>query len=163
MPDRPVVRWSVRVAAIAAATLALYRYGWLPYRANHVLFAVERRTASAETQPPYKGLPIARDNLVLLESVAPGCRTDVNYHMLHAANDRLLRHWDDAERHYNLALTLDHRPEIYFYRGMTKLGRGDVDAAVADLVIAARFNESTTDDLEGNLRDRVRRQAGLVQ
>lgn len=160
MPDRAVIRWTVRAAAVVVAALALYRYAWLPYRANHVLFDVERRTALAETQP-YTGLTIARDNLVRLESVASGCRTDVNYHMLYAANDRLLRRWDDAERHYNLALTIDHRPEIYFWRGMTKLGRGDVDAAVADLVIAARFNESTTDELEGHLRDRVRRQAGL--
>ena len=99
------------MAVLLAAALALYRYSWLPYRANHVLFEVERRSEAAERADLLKGMPVARANIVKLESVAAACRTDINYHLLYAANARLLRRPDLARQHYDAALTIDRRPE----------------------------------------------------
>jgi tetratricopeptide (TPR) repeat protein len=152
-------RWAFRATVLIAAAFALYRYSWLPYRANHVLFAVERRSEAAEGTDPLRGMPVARANIAMLESVEAGCRTDVNYHMLYAANARVLRRPDLARQHYDAALALDRRPELFLQRGFTALESGDVNRAVADFVQATRFNPALADELEGGLRDRVQHEA----
>ena len=139
MSDRPVIRWPVRVVAIGVACLALYRLTWLPYHANHVLFEIDQSTAVAQNGGAYRAAPAARDNLARLQTVAAVAGTDIVYHMLYAANARLLQRWDDALQHYDAALAIDHRPEIYFERGMMLVERGNVDAALPDLVKAVRF------------------------
>jgi len=159
--DTPAVRWSIRVIAIALACLALYRLTWLPYHANHVLFEIDQRTAAAQSGGAYRAVPAARDNLARLQTVAAVARTDIVYHLLYAANARLLQRWNDALLHYDAALAIDHRPEIYFERGMMMVERGNVDAALPDLVKAVRFRPTYLEELEGNLAERVRAAAGL--
>jgi hypothetical protein len=156
------LRWICRVAVLAAAGMALYRYSWLPYRANHVLFAVEQRGEAAEAADPLKGMPVARTNIAMLESVEAGCRTNVNYQMLYAANARVLRRPDLARQHYDAALAIEGRPEIFMQRGFTSLEAGHVDAAFADFVHAIRFNPRMIDQLAGEeIRLRVWHEAGM--
>jgi hypothetical protein len=141
--DRAPLRWTIRILAIGVACLALYRVTWLPYHANHVLFEIDRSTEAAQNGGAYRAAPAARDNLARLQTVAAVARTDVVYHMLYAANARVLQRWDDALLHYDAALAIDRRPEIY------------VDAAIPDLTTAVRFRPSLVDELEGQLRERV--------
>jgi tetratricopeptide (TPR) repeat protein len=143
------------------AVLFLGRYAWLPYRTDHVLFDVDARTAVAQSEDSYKAIPAARDAIARLDTIPGAGRISVNYHMLYAANDRLLQRWDDARRHYDAALALDRRPEVYFQRGELTLERGNIAAALPDLVLATRFSEVYADGLEGELRKRVRREAGF--
>jgi tetratricopeptide (TPR) repeat protein len=145
----------MRVLAIGVACLALYRLTWLPYHANHVLFEIDRSTEAAQNGGAYRAAPAARDNLARLQTVAAVARTDIVYHMLYAANARVLQRWDDALLHYDAALAIDHRPEIYFQRGLTRVESGNVDAAIPDLTTAVRFRPSLVDELEGQLRERV--------
>jgi tetratricopeptide (TPR) repeat protein len=154
--DHAAVRWTIRVLAIGLACLALYRLIWLPYHANHLLFEVDQRTAAAQNGDALHAAPAARDNLARLQTVAAVARTDIVYHMLYAANARLLQRWDDALLHYDAALAIDHRPEIYFERGMLLVERGNADAALPDLVKATRFRPTYLDEIEGSLADRVR-------
>lgn len=158
--DRTASRWSWRVIVVLAAMLALYRYTWLPYEANHVLFEVSQHNDTAEMSDPLKGMPVARADIALLESVEAGCRTDANYHMLYAANARVLRRPDLARQHYDAALTIDRRPEIFMQRGLTALESGDVELAVPDFVRATRFSAVMAEQLDGELRERVLREAG---
>ena len=149
------------MAVLLVAGLALHQYSWLPYRANHVLFEVEQRGEAAEAADPLKGMPIARTNIAMLESVEQGCRTNVNYHMLYAANARVLRRPDLALQHYDAALALDMRPEILMQRGLIELETGHVDTAFADFVRAVRFNPGMIEQLGGQYREQVWHKAGL--
>jgi tetratricopeptide (TPR) repeat protein len=104
---------------------------------------------------------LAHANIAQLQSVAPACRTSVEYELLYAANAALLHRWDEAFAHYNAALQIDRRPEIYFNRGLTRLQLGDIAGATQDLVIAVRFRPVLNDQLSGELHDRVAAQAGI--
>ena len=148
------------MVTLLAAAFALYTYAWLPYRANHVLFDVGQRTEAAEPADLLKGMSVARTNLALLDSVAAVGRTDVNYHMLYAANARLLRRPDIARRHYDTALTIERRPEIYLQRGFNTLESGNLDGAMPDFIRAVRFNRAMLDQLGGHLGQRVEYEAG---
>jgi len=54
-----------------------------------------------------------------------GCQTDANYHMLYAAKRAaVLRRPDLARQHYDAALRIDRRPEIFMQRGLTALESG---------------------------------------
>ena len=64
-------------------------------------------------------------------------------------------------RAYTRALALYQRPEIYYNRGMTLIGMGRVDEAIADLTIAARFMPQFLEELDGETRRRVAAAAGL--
>lgn len=160
MSDHAAVRWTIRLLAIGLASVALYRLTWLPYHANHVFFEVDQRTAAVQNGDVFQAAPAARDNLARLQTVAAVGRTDIVYHMLYAANARLLQRWDDALLHYDAALAIDHRPEIYFDRGMMLVERGKVDAALPDLVKATRFRPIYLEEIEGSLRKRVRAATG---
>ena len=161
VPDRAAIRWICRVTVLLGAAVGLYRYTWLPYRANHVLFDVEQRGNAAEMADPLKGMPLARTNLKMLDSVATACWTDANYHMLYAANARILRRPDIARQHYDDALAVDCRPEIYVQRGFLSLENGHLDAAMPDFIRAVRFNPGMLDQLGGELGERVAHAAGL--
>ncbi len=160
MSDHAAVRWTIRLLAIGLACLAFYRLTWLPYHANHVLFELDQRSEAAQNGDAFRAAPIARDNLTRLQTVADVAGTNLVYHMLFAENARVLHRWDDALLHYDAALTIEHRPEIYFQRGLTLVERGDVDAEIPDLATAARFRPRLLEDLEGELLERVRVAAG---
>lgn len=159
-----LLRVVCRVIVLAVAALALYRYVWLPYQANRVLFVVEGQLQEAiryEASDTARMAVLARDNLARLQSVERACRTNVEWELLYAENARLLRRFDEAFAHYEAALHIDHRPEIYFHRGLARLQTGDVQAAYNDLVLAVKFRPVLNDDLSGDLHQRVAKAAGI--
>lgn len=160
------LRAASRVAVLVVAALALYRYAWLPYRANRVLFTVTTQLDQAtrfEGGDPARAAILARDNLARLQSVERACHTNVEWELLYAENARLLQRFDEAFAHYDAALRIDHRPEIYFHRGMTRMEAGQFDKAFDDLVLAVRFRPGLVEELSGELRIRVEQAAGMSQ
>jgi tetratricopeptide (TPR) repeat protein len=157
----PAVRWAIRIAALIVAALALNRYTLRPWQANRVLWTVQQRSQMALQSGPDRAARIARYNIDQLETIAPACATNVDYYILLAANARIMGDNPLAIHEYTAALSADHRPEIYFNRGMTYLESGNVEAAVPDFVRAARFSPTIVESLDGELRKRVTREAGL--
>ena len=142
-------------AATAAAAFAFYGYSWMPEHANHVLKVVQTRTQTALETPGDRAIFAARDNIAFLQTVANACQLSVDYHLLYAVNDRILGRNDDAIEQYTAALAADHRPEIYFDRGITYLEEGKLDPATADLALAARFNPNYLDNVDAGMQARV--------
>jgi tetratricopeptide (TPR) repeat protein len=151
----PVMRLVCRLAATAAAALTLYRYSWMPEHANRVLKTVQTRTQTALETPGDRAIFAARDNIALLQMVPNPHQLAVNYHLLYAANDRILGRNDDAIEHYTAALSAEHRPEIYFDRGITYLEEGKLDPATADIALAARFNPWYLESVDAGMQSRV--------
>ena len=87
--------------------------------------------------------------------ITNACQLSVDYHLLYAVNDRILGRNDDAIEHYTAALAADHRPEIYFDRGITYLEEGKLDPATADIALAARFNPQYLENVDAGMRERV--------
>jgi len=152
-----MMRLTTRALTIAVAAVALYRFAWLPWHANLVLAEVESRSRAALASGyPVRTAVFARRNLAELQEVAPATRDDANYYMLYAANAAFLNELDLAAQTYTSALeNADHRPEIYYERGLIYMRQGKVEAAVADLTHAARFNPMVVYDLTGDLQARV--------
>ena len=96
-----------------------------------------------------------------LDAIRGNCRDDLTWFMLYAANCRVVGEGAEAVRAYTRALALYQRPEIYYNRGMTLIGMGRVDEAIADLTIAARFMPQFLEELDGETRRRVAAAAGL--
>jgi tetratricopeptide (TPR) repeat protein len=97
----------------------------------------------------------ARDNIERLQSVAGTCQLSVDYHLLFAANARMLGRSDEAIEHYTAALAADHRPEIYFDRGITYLEEGKLDAATPDIALAVRFNPQFLYEIDAGMQQRI--------
>jgi tetratricopeptide (TPR) repeat protein len=97
----------------------------------------------------------ARDNIERLQSLASTCQLSVDYHLLYAANARILGRSDEAIEHYTAALAADHRPEIYFERGITYLEEGKLDAATPDIALAVRFGPYFFYDIDAGMQERV--------
>jgi tetratricopeptide (TPR) repeat protein len=150
-----LLRTVCRLAAIAAAALAAYRFAWLPEHADHVVKSVTLRTQAALQMNGERAKDIARENLDLLQPVANVCRLSVDYHLVSAVNARILGLNDDAIEHYTAALKADHRPEIYFDRGVTYLEQGKLDAATPDIALAARFDAAYLQEVDAGMQERV--------
>ena len=151
----PFARAACRLAATVAAAAAFYWYSWMPEHADHLLKAVEMRTQSAASTGGDRAIFAARDNIALLQTITNACALSVDYHLIYAVNDRILGRRDEAIAHYTAALAVDHRPEIYFERGITYLEDGKLEPATADISLATRFNPLFLDDLDPTLRARV--------
>jgi tetratricopeptide (TPR) repeat protein len=152
----PLLRAFCRLGATIAAALALYRYAWLPEHIDHVLKQVTSRTEDALQMPGDRAAAVAHANIDRLEPIARPCAYSVNYQMDYAVNARILGRNDDAIEHYTAALQADHRPEIYFGRGLTYLEEGKLDEATADIALAARFNQYYLEDVDVAMQERVR-------
>ncbi len=152
-----------RAIVLVFAIVALHRLVWLPWSANRILSEVEARSMVAlNSGDTVRTALIARQNIEQLHRIAPATREDANYYMLYAANARFLGDQELAADLYTTALQrVDHRPEIYYERGLVYLQMGKVDRAVADLARAARFNPMVVGDLSGELQDRVKKAAGI--
>jgi tetratricopeptide (TPR) repeat protein len=151
----PLARWGCRLVATAAAALAAYRYAWLPEYADHVMKSVMDRSQPALQMDGDRATFAARHNIERLQSVASICKLSVDYHLIYAANARLLGRNDDAIEHYTAALAADPRPEIYFERGMTYLEEGNLDAATSDIAVAVRFNPTFLYGVDAGMQARV--------
>jgi tetratricopeptide (TPR) repeat protein len=157
MTDSPILRLACRAVVVIIAAAALQRYTFVPIYANRALKDLELRTRGAlqGEVSEERSVMVARDNIERLGRIEPRCLLAVEYHMLWAANARILHRTDDALAHYTLALAMEHRPEIYFERGLTYLEVGNVGAATADVARAARFNPNYITEVDGEFQRRV--------
>jgi tetratricopeptide (TPR) repeat protein len=151
----PFARAGCRLAAIAAAAAAFYHYSWMPEHANHVLKLLQTRTQTATDIGGDRAIFAARDNIALLQTITNSCQLSVDYHLIYAVNDRILGRSDEAIAHYTAALQSDHRPEIYFERGITYLEERKLDAATEDIALAVRFNPGFFDSIDAQMQARV--------
>jgi tetratricopeptide (TPR) repeat protein len=151
----PFARALCRLAATLAAAAAFYQYSWMPEHADHVLKSLQTRTQTALDTPGDRGIFAARDNIALLQTITNACPLSIDYHLIYAANDRILGRNDEAIEQYTAALTADHRPEIYFNRGITYLEERKLEPATADIALATRFNPGFLDNLDAQMRERV--------
>ena len=151
----PFARAVCRLAATAVAAFAFYRYAWMPEHADHVLKSVQTRTQAALDIGGDRAIFAARDNIARLQTITNACRLSIDYHLLYAANDRIVGLNDDAIEHYTAALKSDHRPEIYFDRGVTYLEAGKLDQATADIALAGRFNPWYLEQVDPGMQARV--------
>jgi tetratricopeptide (TPR) repeat protein len=152
----PVARALCRLAASAAAVAALYQYSWMPAHANHLLKTLQTRTENAMAIGGDRAIFTARDNIALLQTITNACQLSIDYHLIYAANERILGRNNEAIEHYTAALESDHRPEIYFDRGVTYLEQGKLDPATADIALAARFNPWYLESVDGGMQSRVK-------
>jgi tetratricopeptide (TPR) repeat protein len=146
----------IRLAAIAAAALAIERFSIAPYHCTHIIPLVEQRTHVAlERADEYRSKEIARTNLELLDLARRGCHNEVDLYLLLAFNKHILGHTDAALADLNAALQIDNRPELYFDRGMMLVDQGKIDDAVRELATAIEFNPTLVSGLDGELLNRV--------
>ncbi len=150
-----------RVAAVVVAAFAIYHFCIRPYRGAVVEVDVQQRSAAAEKADHQRTIILVRDNLRDLDRVATDRRLAPSWYMVYAGNLSLIERWREADEVYTRALAIDHRPEIYFSRGLVRLRLGKLDAAIADMATAARFNPFLLDQIDGELRARVAAAAGL--
>jgi tetratricopeptide (TPR) repeat protein len=151
----PFARAVCRLAATLAAAAAFYQYSWMPEHADHVLKSLQTRTQTALDTPGDRGIFAARDNIALLQTITNACHLSVDYHLIYAANDRILGRNDEAIEHYTAALAADHRPEIYFDRGITYLEERKLEPATADIALATRFNPGFLESLDAGMQARA--------
>jgi tetratricopeptide (TPR) repeat protein len=151
----PFARAVCRLAAAIAAAAAFYWYSWMPEHANHVLKTLQTRTETAAGTGGDRAIFAARDNIALLQTITNACQLSIDYHLIYAVNDRILGRNDEAIEHYTEALSADHRPEIYFDRGITYLEERNLDAATNDIALAVRFNPGFFDSIDAQMQARV--------
>lgn len=156
-----MLRISLRALAVIVAAVASYFVCVRPYRANLALREISQRSETAQGAEPQAAAILARQNLDDLDRIAAARRLDAAWYMLYGANCELLDRLPAAADAYTRALRIDDRPELYVNRGMVLLHLQREDAAVADLVTAARFDPTTVEHLDGELRKRVTAAAGL--
>jgi tetratricopeptide (TPR) repeat protein len=157
-------RVSGAIAALLLAALAwigVDRLCAIPFRDNLAMREIDERTDIAQSADPQQAIVLARTNLADLERTVRSHALDPAWYLLFGANCELLGRWQDAANAYTRALSIDQRPEIYFNRGLALLHLGHVEAATADLVIAVRFNPTFIEQIDGELRARVAKAAGL--
>jgi tetratricopeptide (TPR) repeat protein len=70
-------------------------------------------------------------------------------------NARILNRPFESLAHYDAALGFDHRPELYFERGLTLLELGRKQEAIQNIATSARFDPHITDDLDPLVREQV--------
>jgi tetratricopeptide (TPR) repeat protein len=145
----------VRAAAVAAAAAAIYFLCVVPYGANVEMRRLTERSMLAQNVDAQRAMIVARANLADLDRIARGRRLDPAWYMLYGANLEILGRFSQAVEAYTAALRIDDRPELYVNRALANVRLGRTDAAVADLVTAARFNPAILGQLEGDLRARV--------
>lgn len=146
----------VRLVAILAAAIGIQYLCVAPYAGNRTLHRVDQRTHAAVIDPNDQRAAIfARASIGQLMRIAHVRKDEVTYDLLFAANDRILNRPDDALAHYDAALLADHRPEIYFERGLVLMGLGRKRDAIASLVTALRFDPNLVDSLDSPIREEV--------
>lgn len=148
-------RTAVRAAAVIAAALALRQYVYLPLHANHVYKIVTLRTEAALQSNETRADRLALQNLADLEPLAASSRTSVDFHLIYAANARILRRNQEAIEHYTAAIAANPRPEIYFERGITYLEEKQLEPATEDLALACRFDPAYLTGVDETMQQRI--------
>jgi tetratricopeptide (TPR) repeat protein len=152
----------IRIVAIMGALFAVHRLTIQPWRCNLILKQVQLSSLAAmSSTSPQDAARSSQRNLDRLEAHEAGCRMKVDYYLMLAANNLFLGRYEPAVATYQRALTIDHRPEIYFDLGTTLLEQGRVAEATPLLIQAVRFNPMMLDQISGEARKRVAVGAGL--
>jgi hypothetical protein len=153
--NRPAA-YALRLAALALAAMAAYEWCVLPFQCNRVIAEVDERTQAAMHMTSDVGArTTAEANLRALDAVAAGCRSNVDIHLLRAANAEVKRAVADARNELTAAIATEPRPEIYQRRAMLEIEQRDIDAAVRDYVVFVRFYPNELGALGPELQSRV--------
>lgn len=147
--------WSKPLAILAVgvvASLALYRFVWLPVQCNFVEGRIRGATESVLDEPPMRRHIRARANLAEIERLPLYCRRGAEAQMVIAANYRILGRYDDAISAYISALDVEKRPEIYLQLGLTQIMDGRTSEAIRNLATAVRFHPPLIDEIPESLR-----------
>ena len=148
-------RQLIRLAALPPAALALYWLCWMPAKANALLLSIDDESARIETLPGDERVAGARDHVSRLAEVEPFCRRNIDYLLILAANERMADEPELAIETYTKALSVDHRPEIYYRRGMAKYELGMTDEAIRDFAITVSFSRRAIRRVPERVRERV--------
>jgi tetratricopeptide (TPR) repeat protein len=152
---------AVAVAALACSVWAIHRFAAVPQQCNAAISELTSRTnAAAGIASDYDRLRRVRRNLEELQPLRRACPTQVRVPFLIGANFELSGQPAEALRHYRDALTVDRRPEIYVAIALVQLQLGDVDGAIDNYVIAARFDkyivgEIASPEVQRRVRERL--------
>ena len=151
-----IARVVIVVAAVVVSAWAIFRYAWEPVRCNAVVSQVEADTIAAEQlTDPYAQMQRARRNLARLASLR--CVAEVRVPVLLASNEELMERFEDAARHYEEALRMEQRPEIYMALGNVQVRLGRIDEAEETYLRAVRFYEPIIFQIPS---DELRRRTG---
>lgn len=151
----------IRIAAVIAAVVAVQRLCVIPFRCNRAIHDARLLADRATTaSSPSVAIADAQRSSALVQPYAETCgRTEVNVHIILAANAVTAGRNDEALAHYEEAIRVEPRPEIYFDRGMTKIAQHRTADGERDLVEAVRFNPYFLDQIGGETHERVSRAA----
>ena len=129
--------------SLAGAALLAWPLVFVPYATNLTLKDVRTRTALAYQGSSIVKPQLAQRNLELLNSRPVWSSSGAEYFVLRAANERLLQRTDAAILSLSKAIEREPRPEIYEYRALAYLEKGELEAARRDYFTAAQFAPST--------------------
>jgi tetratricopeptide (TPR) repeat protein len=159
------VKIVLRVIVIAITALgcawALREWCYEPYACNVAISEITARTAASDNlRGEYAKVQRAEANIARLRALEPHCRTDVRLYMLLGGNEALAGQPQNAVRNYELALTIDRRPEIYIALAEQLILLGRIDEAVDNYVIAGRFSPAVleiipSEEIARRVRERL--------
>ena len=135
--------------------VAAYQLAAVPYHCNIVERRLEESTREALGQPAGEAAISARHNGAEVAKAIERCPAVANFYMIAAANFRILRRFEEAEKMYLTALELERRPEIYFQLATTQADLGKLEPAIENFSRACRFVPSLIDQVPHHLRDLV--------
>jgi tetratricopeptide (TPR) repeat protein len=136
----------------AAAVAAIYFTCLLPVRWNRAAREAWLRLERADVAASeYEAGVIAREVLEDTSAFAGPLTHDMRIHFHRAQAYSLVENHEAAIDHYQLALRLDQRPEIYagLANSLARAGRRDQARRVA--LLAVRFRPQEIDDLDDGL------------
>ncbi|HEX7830499.1 MAG TPA: hypothetical protein VF787_12635 [Thermoanaerobaculia bacterium] len=152
----------IGITAFACAW-ALREWCWIPYTCNVAISEITASTAASDNlRGEYAKVQRAEANLARLRELEPHCRTDVRLYMLLAGNEALAGQPQNAVHNYELALTIDRRPEIYIALAEQLILLGRIDEAVDNYVTAGRFSPAVveiipSEEIARRVRERLQR------
>jgi tetratricopeptide (TPR) repeat protein len=152
------------ITIVLLATLAsIHRFVLVPWKCNQLTKLME-----TALQPAIAGNESAgkflTENIAIAESYRDRVPGDANLNVAIAASYAMMGRHQEALAVYDTALLHDRRPEMYFNRAGIRLTLGDVQGAVDDFTVAARFNPVLADQIRSDsVRTRVRQEMERVR
>lgn len=144
--------------ALIAGGVTIHHVVVIPWRCNLEEQRLQDATIAAMNQRGGRAAVTARENLGAVMEAIADCPRGPNFYMIAAANYRIVRRLEDAAAMYEMTLTMERRPEIYFQLGLTRAEMGMHDEAIANFVKACRFVPVLVEQVPTHLEDQVRGQ-----
>ena len=148
--ERVIIALILLLGAVAS-----YRLAAVPYHCNIVERRLEEATRRALREPAGEAAISARHNSSEVARAIERCPAVANFYMIAAANFRILRRFEEAEKMYLTALEMERRPEIYFQLATTQADLGKLEPAIENFSRACRFVPTLIDQVPHHLRDLV--------